>query len=71
MTTGTVRRFDQDRGFGFIETDARDEDIFFHIRDVNGREPSEGDVLEFAIEEAEKGPRAKRIRYQGLDCRAL
>lgn len=71
MTTGTVSHFDQEKGFGFIETDAHDEDIFFHVRDINGAEPREGQTLEFAIEEAEKGPRAVRVSYRGLDTRAL
>lgn len=70
MTTGTVTTFIEEKGFGFIETDEAEEDVFFHVHDVDGGEPSEGQTLEFAIEESEKGPRAKRIRYRGLDNRA-
>ncbi len=71
MTTGTVVRFHKDKGFGFIDTDASDEDVFFHVRDIDGREPREGQTLEFTVKQAEKGPRAVRIRYKGLDSRAL
>lgn len=70
MTTGTVLRFYEDKGFGFIKSDASDEDVFFHVQDISGRDPQEGEELEFALEMAEKGPRAKRIRYRGLDSRA-
>lgn len=71
VTTGTVVRFNGEKGFGFIKTDAIDEDVFFHVRDIDGREPREGQELEFVIKQAEKGPRADRIRYKGLDTRAL
>lgn len=70
MTVGTVVRFNKDRGFGFIETDASDEDVFFHANDVNGRDPSENERVEFVIEQAPKGPRAKHIQFFRLDTRA-
>ncbi len=70
VTLGTVVRFEKDRGFGFIETEESDEDVFFHVNDVNGRDPSENEQVEFVIEEAEKGPRAKHIEFFRLDTRA-
>lgn len=70
MTTGTVSTFIDEKGFGFIDTDAADEDVFFHVDDLTGREPDEGETVEFAIEDTDKGPRAKRIRYRRLDTRA-
>ncbi len=71
MASGKVIRFNEDKGFGFIKTDVSDEDVFFHVNDLSGGDPQEGQTLEFAIEEASKGPRAKRIRYAGIDHRAL
>lgn len=62
MATGTVRIFDQARGFGFIETDARDEDVFFHVHDLEGPPPVEGQTLEFTIVDDADGPRVGRIR---------
>ncbi|MES3160981.1 MAG: cold shock domain-containing protein, partial [Halorubrum sp.] len=46
---------------GFIETDDADEDVFFHMEDVGGPDLEEGQEVEFEIEEADKGPRAKNL----------
>jgi CspA family cold shock protein len=62
MATGTVAYFDNDGGYGFIETDATDEDVFFHMADLDGPDAEEGEDLEFDIERAEKGPRARNIQ---------
>jgi len=67
---GTVSYFDDEKGFGFIETDASDEDVFFHAQDTAGGDPSEGQPFEFGIEQAEKGPRATDLQSQSLDGRA-
>ena len=61
MATGTVAFFNDDGGYGFIETDERDEDVFFHMADVGGPDLEEGEEVEFDIEEADKGPRATNI----------
>lgn len=70
MPIGTVSHFDDEKGFGFIETDASSEDVFFHVQDMPGPAVGEGQPLEFEIEETEKGPRAKQIFSQSLDTRA-
>jgi len=61
MPTGTVDFFNDDAGYGFIETDAEDEDVFFHMEDVGGPDLEEGQEVEFDIEQADKGPRAKNL----------
>lgn len=61
MPTGKVTFFHDRKGYGFIETPASDDDIFFHVEDVEGPEPQEGEELEFEIEDAPRGPRAKEI----------
>jgi len=58
MPTGTVTFFHDRKGYGFIETDDADEDVFFHMEDVGGEDLEEGQEVEFEIEEADKGPRA-------------
>lgn len=59
MATGTVDYFNDEGGYGFIETDAHDEDVFFHMADNDEDEDlSEGETVEFDIEEGDKGPRA-------------
>jgi CspA family cold shock protein len=61
MPQGTVDFFHDRKGYGFIETDAADDDVFFHMEDVGGPDLEEGQEVEFEIEDAEKGPRAKNL----------
>ncbi|MFW6376967.1 MAG: cold-shock protein [archaeon] len=61
MPTGTVTFFHDRKGYGFIETDDADEDVFFHMEDVGGADLEEGQEVEFDIEEADKGPRAVNL----------
>jgi len=58
MAKGVVDFFKESGGYGFIETDESDEDVFFHMEDISGPDLEEGQELEFEIEQAEKGPRA-------------
>ena len=58
MATGTVEFFHDRKGYGFIETDDADEDVFFHMEDISGPDLEEGQEVEFEIQEADKGPRA-------------
>ena len=61
MPTGTVEFFHDRKGYGFIETDDADEDVFFHMEDVGGPDLEEGQEVEFEIQEADKGPRAVNL----------
>lgn len=63
MPTGTVKFFHDWKGYGFIETDAIRDDVFFHVDDVapDQPEPREGDALSFEIHQAPKGPRAVNV----------
>ncbi|PSQ15845.1 cold-shock protein [Halobacteriales archaeon QS_8_69_26] len=61
MAKGVVDFFKESGGYGFIETDEADEDVFFHMEDVGGPDLEEGQEVEFEIEQAEKGPRAKNL----------
>ncbi|WP_224450007.1 cold-shock protein [Haloprofundus salilacus] len=61
MATGTVVFFNDTGGYGFIETDDSDEDVFFHMEDIDGPDLEEGQEVEFDIETAEKGPRAVNL----------
>jgi len=62
MAQGTVAFFNDTGGYGFIETDDADDDVFFHMEDVGGPDLEEGEDVEFDIVEAEKGPRAKNLQ---------
>ena len=60
--TGTVDFFNDTAGYGFIETDAREEDVFYHMEDIGGPDIQEGEKLRFRIIEADKGPRATDVQ---------
>ena len=58
MPTGKVEFFHDRKGYGFIESDELDEDVFFHMEDVGGPDLEEGQEVEFEVEQADEGPRA-------------
>ena len=62
MSNGTVGFFHDRKGYGFIETDESDDDIFFHMEDVEGPDLEEGQAVEFDIESSPKGPRAANLQ---------
>lgn len=61
MVTGKVDFFNHSGGYGFISTEAEDDDVFFHMDDVGGADLDEGQDVEFDIEQAPKGPRATNL----------
>ena len=61
MVNGKVDFFHDTGGYGFIEADGQDDDVFFHMEDVGGEDLTEGTELEFDIEQAPTGPRATNV----------
>jgi CspA family cold shock protein len=61
MAEGTVDFFNDTGGYGFIDTEEADEDVFFHMEDIGGPDLEEGQDVEFEIEDAPKGPRATNV----------
>jgi len=58
--TGTVKWFNDDKGFGFIEREGS-EDVFVHFSSIRGegyKSLSEGQKVEFTLGQGQKGPQA-------------
>jgi CspA family cold shock protein len=66
MTTGTVKWFNDSRGFGFIAPE-NGEDVFVHHSAIQGdgfKTLSEGDNVEFEITDGPKGQQAVNVTKQ-------
>lgn len=61
MLTGEVVFFNEDGGYGFIESEDYDDDVYYHMAEIDGPDLEEGQKVEFEVEEADKGPRAENV----------
>ncbi|MGK5545803.1 cold-shock protein [Streptomyces sp. URMC 127] len=64
MATGTVKWFNAEKGFGFIEQDGGGPDVFAHYSNISAqgfRELLEGQKVSFDIAQGQKGPTAENI----------
>lgn len=61
MAKGTVKWFDPEKGFGFIQQESGD-DIFVHKSELQDGFLQEGQTVEFDIGEGRKGPCAVNVR---------
>ncbi|PIE58951.1 MAG: cold-shock protein [Desulfobulbus propionicus] len=66
MLKGTVKWFNESKGFGFIEQE-EGRDVFVHYSAISGsgfRTLNEGDKVEFEIVDGPKGPAAANVLKQ-------
>jgi cold shock protein len=62
MSTGTVKFFNEAKGFGFITPEDGGNDIFVHVTGVLEGQLNENDKVEYEIGEGQKGPCAVQVR---------
>ncbi|RUL50501.1 MULTISPECIES: cold-shock protein [Lysinibacillus] len=63
MAQGTVKWFNSEKGFGFIEVEGGN-DVFVHFSAIQGegfKSLEEGQKVEFSVEEGNRGPQASNV----------
>jgi CspA family cold shock protein len=70
MTTGTVKFFNTEKGFGFITPDEGDKDVFVHItavKDAGLNDLRDGQRIEFETEPDRRGKGPKAVNLKAID----
>jgi CspA family cold shock protein len=65
VTTGTVKFFNAEKGYGFISLEGGDKDVFVHYSNIQGngyRTLEEGQKVEFDVAPGRKGDEAQNVR---------
>ena len=65
MTTGSVKWFSSEKGFGFITPEDGSADVFVHFSAITGegyKELAEGQKVEFDVTQGQKGPQASNVK---------
>jgi CspA family cold shock protein len=64
MATGTVKWFNESKGFGFISQDDGGKDVFVHFSAITGdgfKTLAEGQKVSFEVQDGPKGPQAANV----------
>ena len=67
MSTGTVKWFNADKGFGFITPDNGGKDLFVHHSEIQAsgyKSLNDGQKVEFEVGQGQKGPCATNVKPQ-------
>ncbi|MER6433970.1 cold-shock protein [Streptomyces sp900105245] len=68
MATGSVKWFNAEKGFGFIQQDGGGPDVFVHFSAISGtgfKELQEGEKVEYDVAQGSKGPQAENVTRIG------
>lgn len=63
-TTGVVKWFNEEKGFGFLTQDEGGKDVFVHFRSIASegfKTLKDGQRVEFDVEDGQKGPQAANV----------
>lgn len=67
MATGTVKWFNESKGFGFLSQDNGGDDVFVHFSAIQGdgfKTLNEGQKVTFEVEQGPKGPQASSVQSE-------
>jgi CspA family cold shock protein len=68
MASGTVKWFNDAKGYGFIAPEDGSKDVFVHHSSISGegfKSLTEGAKVEFEVQEGQKGPEARNVTPVG------
>ena len=74
MATGTVKWFNESKGFGFIAPSDGSADVFVHFSAIQGdgfRTLAEGQTVNYEVENGPKGPQASQVTVAGWYLRQI
>lgn len=63
MSNGTVKFFNDSKGFGFITPDDGGKDVFVHVNGLNENTINEGDKVSYDVAEGKKGLNAVNVSF--------